>query len=621
MQLNTLPARLFTTVALLLVGFQLYTAAYAPLSAIFQRSAHLTLVLVLVFLLKPLHPRAPDWLRWPVDTALVLLSLAAGGYLLFNYDAIVERMGWYNAWDIGLGAVLVVLLLEATRRTLGWVMTGLAMLFLAYVFAGPWLPGLLAHKGYSLERTVAQLYLTTEGIFGVPLGVAATYVFIFILFGVMLEATGAGRFFIDLAYALAGRRRGGPAKAAVVASGFMASFSGSAIANAATTGAFTIPLMKRLGYTPEESAGVEASASTGGQIMPPIMGAGAFLMAEYTGVPYLDIVTMALVPALLYFLTVYLFVDAIAAKRGMRGQPRAELPSIPEVLRTGGHFLLPLAVLIFYLVQGVSPTRVGFIAVLAVFLVSLLRASSRLSPRAWIDTLVRAARAALPVTIACATAGIVVGAVGLTGIGLKFSDLVVSLSGGHIPIALLLVALASLVLGMGLPVTAAYIVLVVLAGPALQDLGIALITAHLVVFWLSQDSNVTPPVALAAYAASGIAGASPMRAGLQAWKFAKGLYLIPLLMIYAPGILLDGTPQVIAWDILISLAAVVGLVPALEGHQFAPVRWWERLLLAAGVVALFWSLLWVQLAALALIASILAWNYLRERGRAAAVVG
>jgi hypothetical protein len=323
-------------------------------------------------------------------------------------------MGWYNAWDIGLGAVLIVLLLEATRRTLGWVMTGLAC-FLAYVFAGPWLPGLLAHKGYSLERTVAQLYLTTEGIFGVPLGVAATYVFIFILFGVMLEATGAGRFFIDLAYALAGRRRGGPAKAAVVASGFMASFSGSAIANAATTGAFTIPLMKRLGYTPEESAGVEASASTGGQIMPPIMGAGAFLMAEYTGVPYLDIVTMALVPALLYFLTVYLFVDAIAAKRGMRGQPRAELPSIPAVLRTGGHFLLPLAVLIFYLVQGVSPTRVGFVAVLAVFLVSLLRASSRLSPRAWIDTLVRAAHAALPVTIACATAGIVVGAVGLTG--------------------------------------------------------------------------------------------------------------------------------------------------------------------------------------------------------------
>jgi TRAP transporter 4TM/12TM fusion protein len=472
MQLRSLPLRLFAVIALVLVGFQLYTAAYAPLSAIFQRSAHLTLVLVLVFLLKPLHRahRAGCAGRW---TRLVLLSVAAGGYLLFNYDAIVERMGWYNAWDIGLGAVLILLLLEATRRTLGWVMTGLALAFLAYVFAGPWLPGLLAHKGYSLERTVAQLYLTTEGIFGVPLGVAATYVFIFILFGVMLEATGAGRFFIDLAYALAGRRRGGPAKAAVVASGFMASFSGSAIANAATTGAFTIPLMKRLGYTPEESAGVEASASTGGQIMPPIMGAGAFLMAEYTGVPYLDIVTMALVPALLYFLTVYLFVDAIAAKRGMRGQPRSELPSIPAVLRDGGHFLLPLAVLVFYLVQGVSPTRVGFVAVVAVFLVSLFRASSRLSPGVWVDTLVRAAQAALPVTIACATAGIVVGAVGLTGIGLKFSDLVVSLSGGHIPVALLLVALASLVLGMGLPVTAAYIVLVVLAGPALQDLGIA----------------------------------------------------------------------------------------------------------------------------------------------------
>ncbi len=615
MRLPSLLALLVTGVALMLVGFQLYTAATTPLSAIYQRSAHLTLVLVLVFLIRPLHPRAPVALRWSLDGALICLALAAGGYLWLEYDLIVERMGWYEPLDIWLGAALVVLLLEATRRTLGWVMTALALAFLTYTFAGPWLPGPLAHKGYSLERTVAQLYLTTEGIFGVPLGVAATYVFIFILFGVMLEATGAGRFFIDLAYALAGRRRGGPAKAAVIASGLMASFSGSAIANAATTGAFTIPLMKRLGYRPAEAAGVEAAASTGGQIMPPIMGAGAFLMAEYTGVPYLDIVTMALVPALLYFLTVYLFVDAIAAKRGMTGQAREDLPRVGAVLRQGGHFLLPLAVLLYYLVQGVSPTRVGFVAVVAVFLVSLLRASSRLSPRDWVETLIGAARAALPVSIACATAGIVVGAVGLTGIGLKFSDLVVSLSGGHMLPALVLVALASLVLGMGLPVTAAYIVLVVLAGPALQDLGLALITAHMVVFWLSQDSNVTPPVALAAYATAGIAGAAPMRAGLQAWKFAKGLYLIPLLMIYAPGILLTGPPPGIAFDILVALAAVVALVPALEGQLLAPVRAWERLALLGTTVLLVLPQAQARLAGLGLLAVLLALNLLRARAQ------
>jgi TRAP transporter 4TM/12TM fusion protein len=322
---------------------------------------------------------------------------------------------------------------------------------------------------------------------------------------------------------------------------------------------------------------------------------------------------MAVVPAILYFLTVYLFVDAIAARRGMTGQRREDLPRARAVLATGGHFLLPLAVLVWYLVQGVSPTRVGFIAVLAVFIVSLFRASSRISPRAWLAALEKGARSALPVTIACATAGIVVGAVGLTGLGLKFSDMVVSLSGGYLLPALVLVALASLVLGMGLPVTASYIVLVVLAGPALQDLGVVLITAHMVVFWLSQDSNVTPPVALAAYAAAGIAGASPMRSGIQAWKFAKGLYLIPLLMIYAPGVLLQGEPVQIAIDLLVALAAVAGAVPVLEGHFQAPVRAWERVLLAAAVVVLFLPEPWLRAGGIAVIVLVLGFNVVRAR--------
>ncbi|HGY09574.1 MAG TPA: TRAP transporter fused permease subunit [Oceanithermus profundus] len=640
-------------VALLLVAFQVYTAGYAPMTAIFQRSIHLTFILVLLFLSTPVSRRWPPALRWLVDGALVAASLAMGGYLYHNYEDIIDRFGWWEPSDVYLGIVAIVLVLEATRRAIGWPMTIIAALFIGYAYAGPHMPGVLAHKGYGTDRLVGQLYLTTEGIFGVPLGVAATFVFIFILFGSLLEATGAGKFFIDLAYALAGKSRGGPAKASVVASAFMGSLSGSAIANVVTTGAFTIPLMKKLGYKPEEAAGVEAAASTGGQIMPPIMGAGAFLIAEYTQTPYLTVVKLSIVPAILYFLTVYLFVDLIAAKRGMRGLPASELPPVRKVLVEGWHYLIPLFILVYYLFKGVSAMKVGFIGVLAIVLASNLRPrpgrpggrlahlalhlaamgyllyigfqpshgfalwqfylvvgmvfASSLSPYSPLNLprllqgLVSGATAAIPVSVATAAAGIVVGVVGLTGVGLKFSHLVVSASGGHLFAALVLVALASLVLGMGLPVTASYIVLVVLAGPALQDLGVALIIAHLIVFWYSQDSNVTPPVALAAYAASGLAGTDAMRAGVQAWKFAKGLYLIPLLMVYAPGIMFAGSPGEIVFDLVRGLLGLWAFAAALEGHMFRTARPYERLLLGASGVALFWPLFEVNLAGFALL--------------------
>ncbi|WP_293177923.1 TRAP transporter fused permease subunit [Oceanithermus sp.] len=651
---RTFLSAVLAVVALLLVAFQIYTAGYAPMTAIYQRSIHLTFILVLLFLSTPVSRRWPPALRWLVDGALIAASLAMGGYIYFNYNAIIDRFGWWEPSDIYMGVVAVLLVLEATRRAIGWPMTIISALFIVYAYAGPHMPGVLAHKGYGTERLVGQLYLTTEGIFGVPLGVAATFVFIFILFGSLLEATGAGKFFIDLAYALAGKSRGGPAKASVVASAFMGSLSGSAIANVVTTGAFTIPLMKKLGYKPEEAAGVEAAASTGGQIMPPIMGAGAFLIAEYTQTPYLTVVKLSIVPAILYFLTVYLFVDLIAAKRGMRGMPASELPSTKKVMLEGWHYLIPLFILIYYLFKGVSAMKVGFIGVLAIVLASNLRPrpgnelgrrlhvllhlvamgyllyigfqpsrgfalwqfylvvgmviASSLSPYSPLNLprlaqgLVSGAMSSIPVSVATAAAGIVVGVVGLTGVGLKFSHLVVSASGGHLLLALLLVALASLVLGMGLPVTASYIVLVVLAGPALQDLGVPLIVAHLIVFWYSQDSNVTPPVALAAYAASGLAGTDAMRAGVQAWKFAKGLYLIPLLMVYAPGIMFTGTPTQIAIDLTRGLLGLWSFAAALEGYMFREARPHERLLLVAAGVGLFWPSLTVNLAGFALLA-------------------
>ena len=630
--------------------YQLYTAGIRSPGAYWQRGVHLALVLVMVFLLYPAFGKARrrGVVGWGIDLALMGGSSFAAFHMLRDLSAFARRVGFMNQTDIVAGAILVVVLLEASRRVIGITITIIGMVSVVYAMSGPrgtlpwlgeFLPGILEHRGYRIDRIVSQLYMGLEGIFGIPLGVAATVVFIFVLFGAFLEVTGAGQFFIDLAYAAAGRQRGGPAKAAVVASGFMGSISGSAIANVVTSGAFTIPLMKKLGYTPEEAGGVEAAASTGGQIMPPIMGAGAFLIAEYTQLPYIDIVRLSVLPAILYFATVYLFVDIIAAKRGMRGMSEAEIPKIGQVFRDGWYYLVPLGILIYFLLQNISPGRVGFVAIIAILVVSVLRYLIRRfafgvkteadgkSPvhlgrdafAQFLLALESGARNAVPVSIACAVAGIVVGMIGLTGLGLKFSSLMLGLSGGNLLVALLLLILASLVLGMGLPVTASYIVLAVLAAPALAQpvadggFGVPLLIAHLVIFWYSQDSNVTPPVALAAFAGAGIAGADPMKTGVEAWKFAKGLYLIPLFMIYNPEIIVGGPVLVVAWNVVTAMAALGAFTAALEGYMFTWMFWWSRLLVALGVVGIFYPNGWVEVAGFALILAVLGINWFKSR--------
>jgi TRAP transporter 4TM/12TM fusion protein len=640
--------------------FQLYTSGVRALGLFYQRPLHLMLILVLTFLMFPAGKQR-GLLGWLVDLVFIAGSLVSGLYIVLNLDSIVGRAGFWTQTDIVVGAITIVTLLEASRRALGLVITLIGVVFILYAAAGPrgalpWLadalPGILGHRGYDSGRIIAQLYLGQEGIFGIPLGVAATFVYIFILFGAFLEITGAGQFFIDMAYALTGRQRGGPAKAAVVASGFMGSISGSAIANTVTTGAFTIPLMKRLGYKPEEAAGVEAAASTGGQIMPPIMGAGAFLIAEFTRVPYIDIVKMSILPAILYFATVYLFVDIIAAKRGMKGMSAAEMPKVGEVFGRGWHYLIPLGVLVYFLLLNISPARVGFIAIVSILVVSVLRwlvqrlflrTSSGIAPLretgerppgwrqvgvgalgSFFAALEAGARNAVPVSLATAVAGIVVGVVGLTGLGLKFSSLMLSFSGGNLLLALLLVVVASLILGMGLPVTASYIVLVVLTGPALsQEFGIPLIIAHLVVFWYSQDSNVTPPVALAAYAGAGIANADPMRTAVEAWKFAKGLYLIPLFMVYNPEIVLGGPLPIVIWTAVTAAAALGAFAAALEGFIFTRMYLVSRILAVLGTIGIFWPDLRVEIAGFALIILVLGINFLklRREQRLSAVAG
>ena len=571
--------------------FELYTAGIIAMTAMRHRSVFLTSILVIAFLTRPLYKGSRrDRLNGAlcVDLILVAMSVAVGAYIFIDLNGIFDRQGDWSQWDITVGIVLVLLVLEATRRVIGLNLTCIASGFLLFGYFGPYMPDILVHKGYSIERMATTLSLTTEGIFGLPTGVAATFVFIFILFGSFLEKTGAGNFFIDMAYSITGRFSGGPAKTAVVASGFMGSVAGSAIANVVATGSFTIPMMKKIGYKPHVAAAVEAAASTGGQLMPPIMGAGAFLMAEFTQTPYLEIIKIAFIPALLYFFSVILFVHLEAQKEGIWGQPKEVLPRMGKTIKKGIHFIIPVGILITVLVMNYSPMMAGFIAILAIYFTALLRKDSRISITTLLKTLEQGARNAVVVGVACAAAGIIVGVVNLTGTGLRFSSLIVSLSQGIPLLALALVAFTSLLLGMGLPVTASYIVLVILAGPALMDLGIPLLTAHMIVFWYSQDANITPPVALESFAASGIAGSSPMRTAFTSWKLAKGLYIIPIVMAYHP-LLLNGTTGEVVQTVIFCTVAITAFVICLERYFLVPLIWVETILYGGAAIALIWA--------------------------------
>lgn len=636
----TTVARAITVIGIALSLFQLYTAGLQPLGLFFQRPIHLGFVLVLCFLIYPAFgkDRARGVTGWIIDGTLIVLSIGAGAWVPLNIDTIANQV-FPRTEDVVMGVVTMLVVLEAARRAVGLGMTLIGAFFIVYAFAGnrgelpflaDWMPGILNHRGYSIERLASQMTLGAEGIFGIPLGVAATFVFVFVLFGAFLEVTGAGKFFIDLAYAAAGKQRGGPAKAAVIASAGMGSISGSAIANVVTTGAFTIPLMKKLGYRPAQAGGIEAAASTGGQIMPPLMGAGAFLMSEYTSVPYVDIVLISIFPAVLYFGTVYLLVHIAAVKQGMTGLAAEDLPDTRKVLADGWHFLLPLVALVALLVAGYSPMRVGFYAILSIIAAASARALwtfAKSDPTVsgfvalckrglalTLEALDLGARNAVAVSVACAVAGIIVGVVGLTGLGLKFSAMMIAFSGGNIVLALILVLLASLVLGMGLPVTAAYIVLIILVGPALtEQFGIPLLIAHLVVFWYSQDSNVTPPVALAGFAGAAIAGSKPMETSIQAWKYAKGLYLIPLFMVFNEQIIIGGPVLFVLWGGALAILGLVAFAAVLEGFLWGPVPVWMRVLLLPGVVALFWPDLIVEGIGFALVVVLLGMNWMQAR--------
>ena len=615
-------ARVVAAVAICLSLYQLYTAGIAALTALVQRSIHLAAILVLTFLLKPAFKfvrkdRLNLWVL--VDWLLAAAAVVCSVYICVNLTAIFERQGDWLPADLVVSVVGTLLVLEACRRVIGWIMSGICVVAMVYAYLGPYMPELIIHKGYSVERIATTLWLTTEGIFGLPLGVAATFVYVFVLFGAFLESTGAGNFFIDLAHALTGRFSGGPAKTAVVASGFMGSVSGSAVGNVVATGSFTIPMMKSVGYKPHVAGAIEAAASTGGQLMPPIMGAGAFLMAEFTNTSYLTIIKVALVPAIMYYLTVLCFVHIEAQKMGLKGQSKENLPRTWQVIKSGLHFVIPVIILIYVLVANYSPMMAGFVAVLSTLATALAAESVRWfaamrrsvpdTPGAVrfagrqagqvLDALEKGAINAVMVSVACAAAGIIVGMVTLTGMGLKFSALVIDLSFGIKALAILLIGAASLVLGMGLPVTASYIVLATLAGPALLDMGVPLLVAHMIVFWYSQDANVTPPVSLASFAGAGVAGANPMRTALTSWKLAKGLYIIPLVMAYRPLLGVGKTYALLEWDVVLTwLTTTLGLVAfacAIERYFLRPASLLETAIFLLAAVGLLWPTGWFDL--------------------------
>ncbi len=578
--------------AIALSVFQIWQGIVANLSAPVFRPVHVSWVLALVFLVYPTFNarRAfPVYLAGRVlDFAMLAATCWASTQIaLFNYDDISFLLDGLSSTDQIAGVILIVLLLEATRRTVGMVMVVIAALFLVYALFGNVLPDNIASKGFSLEEVIRFHIYSTNGVYGAPLAIAAGVVFIFVLFGAFLQVTGAGQFFIDMAFAVAGKYRGGPAKASVIASAALGSISGSAIANTVTTGSLTIPMMKKLGYKAEQAAGIEAAASTGGQIMPPVMGAGAFVMAQFTGIPYSDILLVSIAPAILYFACTLLYVHLMACRLDLQGMTHTE--QLVTVLKSGWHFLVPLVVITVLLMMSYSPVLVGVVGCLAILAAAMTRKHSRITPKLFLEGMKEGALLALPISVACATAGIVVGVVGQTGIGLQFTQFLISMSGGYLWSALVLIAAAAVVLGMGLPVTAAYIVLSIMAVPALMDFGLGMLTAHMIVFWLSQTSNVTPPIALAAFAGAGIANASPMRSAVQAFKLAQGFFLIPAMMAFSGLIFIDGELLHFVIGIVATIALFVAFAGGIEGRLFVPLLVWQRvvlLIMALGVLFL-----------------------------------
>ena len=580
-------------VAVLGVAMSLYHV-YARLTPAAPDSLALRIItlafsLVLAFLLYPARKAGrPDRIPWS-DLAWAALSLVCMGYLFVRYEYITVRFPTADplgAMDMAVAGLAVILVLDATRRTIGSALPIVALAFVLYAIAGPWMPGALQHRGLSLEILLDQTFFTTEGIFGIPLGVAGSYVILFIIFGAFLEKSGAGQFFMSFANAIAGGARGGPGKVAVVSSSLFGTISGSAVANVMVDGWLTIPMMKRTGFRPEAAAAIEAVASTGGQIMPPIMGAAAFVMAEFLGASYASIMLAAVIPALFYYGALFAAIHFNAIRSGLRGIPREELPVLGQIMWRQGHLFVPLLVIFVLLLQGFTATYAAIISSVSVIALSWVRPESRITWRRAIDALRDGAEQTVPVAMATAAAGIVIGIILQTGLAIRFTSFLVAVSGTSLLLALVITMIAAIVLGMGMPTTPAYIMLAALLIPALIKLGVAPMAAHMFGFYFACLSAVTPPVALAVYAAASIGKSSLWGSGLQAVKFAAAGFIVPFFFVYNPALLFSGPWLEIARAVVTGTIGVVALAAGLEGYLIRSARPWERLIFVLAALCL-----------------------------------
>ena len=593
-------ALFITIVAILMSAFHLFTAWHGTLLAMKQRSLHLIFAFTLGFALYPGFKKSSKDKIDIMDWVLMILSIGVWGYIFFNVEAIALKGGQMSTTDMVLGVLAVLLTLEVTRRVVGPELPIVTIVFLLFAYFGRSLPGVFAHRGFNVTRIVSHMYMTTEGIMGTPLGVSSTFVFMFILFGSFLDKTGVGEFFIDFAYALTGSTRSGPAMTSVLSSGLMGSISGSSVANTVTTGAFTIPLMKSVGYKPHYAGAVEATASTGGQIMPPVMGAAAFIMADFTGFPYISIVKAAIIPAVLYYIAVGTMVHLEACKLGLKGMPRESLPKVSNILRKQGYLTLPLIAIIFMLVKQYPPTMAALtgiiIGVVVAFAASLIKKDNSFTPKDILGAMEAGAKGAVGVACACACAGMIVGVVTLTGFGLKIAEVIVLIAKGKLIPTLFLTMISSIILGMGLPTTAKYIVLATMAVPAITKLGVNLMSAHLFILYFGVVADVTPPVALAAYAGAGIAGANSMKTGFQAFKLAIGAFIIPYIFVINPHLIMVDSVvgTTVNWlpitaaipTIVTALIGTICLAGTVESYLFGNLKIWQRVILLGAAFAL-----------------------------------
>lgn len=537
--------------------------------------------------------------RYPraIDITLMGLACLTIGYFMWEYRNLIERAGIWTKTDFGIGVAAIMVALEVARRTLGPWIPAIAVFAMLFAYFGEYFPEAIAHAGVDIEGIVDYTMYSQDGIFGVMTNVMAQFVLIFIFLGAFMQSSGMGRFFIDFPLSIAGRSAGGPAKVAVIASAVFGSISGSSLANIVSTGSFTIPLMKRVGFRPVVAGAVENTASLGGQLLPPVMGAGVFVMAELTGVRYLTIISVAAVPALLYLLSIGLVVHFEAKKNGIEGLPQSELQTPAEVLRQGWFHLLPFAVLLGFLVKGYSPDWAAVMAIASTVAINWTRVvlaklniaampQEVMSIPVILGTLIQGTRNSLLVGGAAAAVGIIVGMIALTSLGLTMSLLLVDLAGGSLLLTVVMVAVASLLLGMALPITASYLVLVVLAGPAFDQLGVPILAAHLIVFWLSQDSNITPPVCLGAFIAASIAQADPWKTGWMSFRFAKMLYILPLLFAFTPILNFDD-PVGAVWTMLTATVGVFAFAAWTMGYLCRPATWTEWTLLALAAIMCF----------------------------------